>query len=46
MKQTNETKLQSVGLQLQGTNTTIEKKKEDSDDKYNRMNKTIATMEK
>ena len=43
---TNETMLQSVGLQLQGTNMTIEQMKEDNDDKYSRMNEEITTMKK
>ena len=38
MKETNETILQSVGSQLQGMNMAIENMKEDSDDKYSRMN--------
>ena len=38
--------LQSVGLQLRGANTTIDKMKEESNDKYNRMNEMITTMEK
>ena len=43
--QTNEA-LQSVGLQLRGANTNIDKLKEQNDNKYNRMNEKITTMEK
>ena len=44
--QTNETILQSVGLELQGMNMTIGKLKEDNDDKYDMMNEEITSLKK
>ena len=35
-----------VGLQIQGMNSTIEKMKEEGDDRYNRIDERIANMEK
>ena len=43
-KQINEA-LQSVGLQLRGASTTIDKMKEENDDKYNRMNEKITSTQ-
>ena len=36
----------SVGLQVQGINSTIEKMKEEGDDRYRQFNERIAVMEK
>ena len=46
MIQSNGRVLSSVSLQIQGMNTTIEKMKDDGDDRYNKMNERITTMEK
>ena len=44
--QSNERVLSSVSLQIQGMNTTIEKMKDDGDDRYDKMNERATSMEK
>ena len=46
MRQLKEMMLQSVSVQLRGTNTTIEKMKGFGEDKYDKMNEKITTMER
>ena len=46
MRLSNETMLQQVGVQLRGMNTTIEKMKEDGEDKYGEMSEKISTIER
>ena len=41
-----QTSKDSVGTQFHGTNTTIAKKSEEADDRYQQINERIANMEK